>query len=442
MKNNLSKIKSTKTMPNPIKTNTINTSKLPLDTGNHTESENIFKSMSDTKADVNRPMKIDILEYKPFDATYNNYLVLGLSGSKINNIILNTIRRVIFELIPTYAFDEADIDIPKNTSIFDCDQMRLRISNFPVIGIENPIETIERSVELEYEANISNFDKKIEDLTILEEKQQKKRLEMSQNLTMSVETLNTTSKVLNITTSSEGVKFYYKGLNINSPYESPLLIVKLKPGEEFRCTAISSINIGLKRAYYMPNAVCVFAQPLPNDQTQTYKFNLESIKQITEKEIIIRACMIINKKLDNFLKVFVNKITEYKSNNSIDNYNLDSIDTFANSTESANSDESSNVTESAIRNSSEEMLEEHKIKGIFRIENESHTFGNLLTKFLQDNDKILFAGYKIDHLLVKELTIGYKTNGTDIIEILNEAINEAKNVYKEIIKHVEKLPID
>jgi DNA-directed RNA polymerase subunit L len=88
------------------------------------------------------------------------------------------------------------------------------------------------------------------------------------------------------------------------------------------------------------------------------------------------------------------------------------------------------------------MLEKHRVEGMFRIENESHTFGNLITHFLQNNDKILFAGYKIDHLLVKELIIGYKTNGTDIIEILNESINEAKILYEQIIKQVQQLSID
>ena len=357
---------------------------------------------------------IKVVEHKKIDDSYNNYLVLSFKG--VNYVIMNTLRRTIMELVPTYAFDKSDIEITKNTTIYNNDYMRLRLSHFPIFGIENDIDTINRFSELEYEANISTFEQKIEDINIIEEREKKQKLEKAMNFTMYISIKNTTSNIMNLTTNNENVKFYYKGKPIESPYKQPLLIIKLKPGEEFKCTAISSLNIGLKGANYMPNSVCVFSE-----LDDEYKLNIESLKQITEKEIIIRACMIIDKKLDNFKKILNTKISEYKSEKYTDDFNL------------------SSSTDTAIKSSSEELIEQHRIKGMIIIENESHTYGNLLSRLLQDHKSILFAGYKIDHLLVKELTIGYKTDGTDILEIIDDIIKSSKNIYNEIKIKIEKL---
>jgi DNA-directed RNA polymerase subunit L len=365
---------------------------------------------------TNKNIDIKIVEQKKFDDTYNNYLILSFTGNILNNVIMNTLRRTIMELIPTYAFDKSDIDITKNTTIYNNDYMRLRLSHFPIIGIDNDIETINRFSELENEANLSTFEQKVEDINIIEEREQKNKLEKAINFTIYISTKNTTNIVMNLTTKDNDVKFYYKGKPIESPYKQELLIIKLKPGEEFKCTAISSLNIGLKGANYMPNAVCIFTE-MENE----YRLNIESLKQLTEIELIIRACIIINKKLDNFKRILNIKISEYKSEKYTDDFNIDS------------------TTDTSIKSSSEELIEQHRVKGMITIENESHTYGNLLSRLFQDHSAISFAGYKIDHLLIKELTIGYKTDGTDILEILDDIIITGKNIFNEIKTKIEKL---
>ena len=393
------------------------------------KSDNLMKGKS-IKNTTKSDLKIRIIEESKLDDTYNNYLILGLEGSKINNIILNTLRRVIKELVPSYSISTKDIDISKNTSIYNNDYMRLRISQWPIFNIENSEDTINRSLQLEYEANLSTFEKQIEDLNVIEEKERLMKLEKSQNFIMSINVKNTTNNIYNVTTSDEGVKFYYKGKITESPYKRPLLIIKLKPGEEFICTATSSLNIGLNGANCEPNSVCVFNEP--EGENTEYKFILESLKQLNEKELICRACSIIEIKLNNFLEVISNKILEYKSDKYHDDYNLDSKNKESES-------DSETITESAIRNSSDIVLEHHHIEGIAKIENESHTFGNLLSYLLQKHNATLFAGYNIDHLLIKELTLGYKTDGTDIIDILNDIISEAKNIFNEIKGKVSQL---
>jgi DNA-directed RNA polymerase subunit L len=366
-------------------------------------------------------MNIQVLDHKKIDDTYNNYLVISLTSPKLNHVIMNTIRRVIMELVPVYAIDKKDIDITKNTSIYNNDYIKLRISNFPVHGVNNKEDTIERSKQLEHDANVSIFDKKIEDLTILEEIDKRDKLEKSQNLNMYINIKNTTQDILNVTT--DDAKFQLEGKSIVSPYKRPLLILKLKPNEEFIGSCISTLNIGLKGANYIPVSACTFT----SEENNLYKLNIESLKQLSEKELILRACKIINIKLNYFLKIINERIDEYKSSKISDDFNLN------------NSSESE--TESATRNSSDETLEEHRVKGVIKIENESHTFGNLLSRFLQDHKSILFAGYKIDHLLIKELTIAYKTDGTDIINIIDDIIKESIGLFDTIHNNISKLKI-
>jgi len=384
--------------------------------------------MSKSKQKSNSDIHVKVIEHAKINDSYNNFLILQLTGSDINNVILNTLRRVIMELVPTYAFDKTNIDITKNTSIYNNDYMRLRLCHFPIIGIDNPIETIQQSANLEYEANISTFEKKIEDINIIAEKEQADKLEKAQNFIIYINVKNTTSEILSVTTSHQDIRYYYKTKPIQSPYIQPLLIIKLKPGEEFISTLTSTLNIGLKYANYMPNAVCSYVE----ESEHSYRFNLESLKQLTEKEIIIRACHLIIIKLNNFLNIFTNKIKEYSSEKIIDDFNLD------NKQEIKQSD-SETTTDSAIRNTSDDVLEQHRVKGMITIENESHTFGNLLSKLLQDHPSILFAGYKIEHLLIKELTLGYKTDGNDIIIILEDIINKAKDIFDQIKNKVEAL---
>jgi DNA-directed RNA polymerase subunit L len=432
------------------KSKTTISSKSKSTTKTKTDSDSVIMSESITNSatlsDSSDEIQIRVIDHKPHNDTFNNYLVLGIKGKDIDNVIINTLRRVIMELLPIYAFDQKDIDITKNNSIYNNDYMRLRLSHFPVIGIKNDPKTTERSAELEYEANISTFEKKIEDLTEIEKREKKEKIEKSQNLIMSINVKNTSNDVLNVTTNNDFTNFYYETQPIQSPYAQDMLIIKLKPGEEFSCTATSSLNIGLKGANFMPVAVCVFAEPIDSNENSDrpntfntkpgeYAFNIESLKQLTEKEIIIRACQIIDDKLKNFLDVLTSKIIEYKSESNTDSYNLE------NKSPDDSSTESETITDSAIRNTSDDVLEAHRIKGIIKIENESHTFGNLLSRLLQNHNLIEFGGYKIDHLLIKELTIGYKTNGTDIVEVLNDIISKGRTIFAKIKTQTEALKI-
>ena len=67
-------------------------------------------------------------------------LEFNINSININYVIMNTIRRIILSEIPIYAF--TNFTIEKNFSALNNDMLKLRISNFPVWGIENNVNYI------------------------------------------------------------------------------------------------------------------------------------------------------------------------------------------------------------------------------------------------------------------------------------------------------------
>ena len=84
-------------------------------------------------------IKINQLNKNPFSGFGESKLVLDISGKTVNEAVVNTIRRLVMDHIPTYAFCKESIDITTNTSIFDNDCMRLRLSQLTLPDIQNNV---------------------------------------------------------------------------------------------------------------------------------------------------------------------------------------------------------------------------------------------------------------------------------------------------------------
>jgi len=359
-------------------------------------------------------MSIKISDIKIIDKTkkdYNNRIEFVLSGDDINYNIINTLRRGIEEYIPSYAFDLKNMIIKHNTSIFNNDYMRLRLSLVPVLGVKNDISNIEKVLNLEAETNKTIFDKKLENVEVLKQMEDKQLKERANNLTLIVnKTINNSNKIMNITT--DNAIFRYNTKIIPSPYNPPLLLIKLKPGQEFSCECYSSLDIPLRNAIYLPCSICSYEE---ND-INNFLFKLESLGQLTEKDLLMRSCLIIINKLKILKDVIYDKIKNYKSETIKDIYNLD------NKTNSLNDE-----------------LDIHLINGIIKLEHESHTMGPLITRYLQEDKHILFAGYKVEQLLVKELKITYKTDGKNILDIFNNIFDKIIKIYNQLFKQFETI---
>lgn len=355
----------------------------------------MYNNREMSKAEV--PVKVSILEENAsIDGLHTNFLKFKVSGKDVNFTIVSTLRRVIRTLIPVYAYDPEDMIIEKNTSIFNNDYMRLRLSNIPIINksytkplVSNDESTIDKVLELEEMANIANF--KTDFLTAKEKDDLKKKhqAEIVNNLHVQINGKNTTNRVMNVTSEDAYTKYFIKTESIPNIYPRRTLFIQLKPNEEFRAICKASLNIALKSSIYSCCAACSYEEINDNE----YDFYLESLRQISEREIVKRACTIINIKL----KKLQDKIID------------------------------------AIQKS--DMGEVVLYEAELVIDNENHTMGNIITRILQDHPNVTFCGYKIDHLCVNELTIRYKTKDVDIITILKEVTINLMNIFDKIKKN-------
>jgi DNA-directed RNA polymerase subunit L len=340
---------------------------------------------------------------------------INIAGKDINHVIINTLRRVILTLIPVYGFDSNNINITKNTSIFNNDMMRLRLSNFPVYlskdlnrkyrdlkkltydQVLNPESSLDKSKELEYKANLGSAEI---DIT-----QDENKTDITDNLTIVVNVKNTSDNdIMNVMTNTQGVKFYFGKEQISHIYAIPLLIIQLQPGQEFSCTMISSLNNAIYNAIFRPCTKCYYKE----NNESNFDFTVLSRRQISEKDIIIRACKIIKDKIISTEETFIENINRYGSKNN------------------------------ANAMSEEDLTTEHLRSGTIIIEGEQHTIGNLLARYLQDHKSIQFAGYSVGHPNVNQVEIQYECD-SDITKTIKDISKKIQSIYNTIENKVNKL---
>ena len=290
--------------------------------------------MANTKLNVT---KIGYLEDNSFNA---NYLELNIKGKNINEVIINVLRRVILEDIPCAAFHKNIINITSNTSVYNNDYMRNRIENLPLLGIETQLDLIEYEKLRKYTRGLSTFKN---DDNVEEENTEN---DFNNILSIYCDIKNKNDIILDVT--SEDIDFYKGDKKIKSIYEKPILIIKLKPKEEFIFSAKASLGIGLNNAIYSNVGVCCYE--IINENEFIFKF--EPRGQLKYKKILSYACDIIKYRL-NLIKEKIEKIAFPTNNN-----------------------------------------------GSILLVNEDHTFGNLITRGLQEHQNIELAiqiNIRFDH---------------------------------------------
>jgi DNA-directed RNA polymerase subunit L len=306
-----------------------------------------------------------------------NHLHLNFKGKDIDHVVLNTLRRTILEDIPSYGFNVNNINITKNSSVYNNDYMRNRIENFPLIGINFPLDLDEYNKLREYtRGNKPNMD---EEEVVDEEEAE---------VTIYCNVKNEKELVLDVT--SEDLEFYRKDKKIKSFYDKPVLLVKLKKNEEFEFSAKSDKGIAMNHSRYATVGVCCY-EMLSNDN---YLLKIEPRGQMEILDILDRACEIIKFRL----KLILDKIMSVKFTN--DNH------------------------------------------GKIVLSNEDHTFGGIIARGLQNHKNIEFAGYRMDHLLIRDVTIEYITNGGKTInEIVKDVITDYLKLYDNVHSQFKKLKL-
>ena len=214
-----------------------------------------------------------------------------------------------------------------------------------------------------------------------------KKKELLNNLHLYVEARNRTNDIMNVTTNEKFTSFFLDDKKIPDIYPRETLIIKLKPGEDFICSAVADFNIPMYNSIYCAVSKFAHNEIDPN----TFIIKLYSMRQISEEEIIRRCCSIIILKLKSVQKIILDKLRVYSVENSLAEYDAE-----------------------------------------ISIENENHTLGNLLNRGLQDHPNIAFCAYKIDHPEINELVIKYKTEGKPFSKILQDTTKTLIKLYETI----------
>ena len=314
----------------------------------------------------------------------NSRLVFVISGQNINYIVVNTLRRTILSEIPVLAFN--DFKFEKNTTLFHNNYLKLRLQQMPVWGVENMVDFIEISkkqpttdiIEEDNDADNEAADMEIlvdDTLNVAKYKQ----------LTLYANYKNKTTNIVTLTTND--VKFYYDEKQILSPYKVGIPLIKLHPKEEIIFSAITKIGIEQENAMY--SAVCI--APYKEISPTEFEFTIDSRGQLDELRIVIVAILNIERKIKSFIKLL----------------------------------------QEDTKNNYDESLE-----GIIIVNNHDHTLGNLISRGLQQHNKISFAGYNLPHPLAKIVHFHWKLEKKGYIK---SVLVEVCDYYLELFGQIKKL---
>lgn len=223
-------------------------------------------------------IKIKEISKQEFKNLQSSQLTIELSGKSVNEVVVNTLRRLAYDYVPTYAFPSELITIDKNISIFDNDYMRLRLSEITVPKISTNVHYLEDKYWRNIDFSNPGRDKHPEDNKVIE---------------LYVNANNDTKENLNVTT--EHVKVFENGVELKGKFDPkyPCLIIQLRPGGIFSCRCLAALSIGKNNHIFCAAGNAYF------DESSPGKFNLtlESQGQIDEYEILYKSCFVMKEKL-------------------------------------------------------------------------------------------------------------------------------------------------
>jgi len=381
---------------------------------------------------------ISEIEYKPYKELEYSSLILNF---KINNVLMNAIRRTILNDIPTYAIPRELIKIETDTTIYNRDQLTLRLSQLPVLDIDTGLSYLEP----EY------YEKKYDDLT-------RKIHPNEKDIKFYVHGKNNDILKKYITTND--LVCYIDGKKIETKYSKkyPILLTVLRKDEEIDLNMKAVIGCGLKEVRWCPVSKCYFTY---EDDANDCKLYIYSKGQISEYDIIRKALENIIFKLNENKLIIHNFINDFLDNqkNNIDNYinkennknkkniNDDEKDINEEEKEKNKKGINLNLKNNKIDYDNEEdeekkkeEIEENELVEKIKITFDNLTIGLILNYFLQNDSKLFLSGiYRPTYLLDKAILIIKYSKDTNIIDVIDNNIDKAINLFNDLLKQINKI---
>ena len=320
-------------------------------------------------------IKIIQLQRQEFKDLKNSQLVLEISGPTATPSVVNSLRRLCYLYVPTYALCKDSIYIEENTSVYNSDYMRLRLSQLTYPKLKNNIVFLPEQYWKDVDYSLKGREKHPDD---------KKVIELYLNKT------NDTFDNISVTTND--IEIFEDGKKVDK-YDKkyPHLLIKLRPKQSFKFRADVVLGVGAVNDVWASVANMYYDELSKNK----YKMTIESQGQMDEYEALhksSRIMQILMKTLKDTIK---------------SNYN------------------------------DPDIAKQNKL--ILKIENQDYAIGAVLNEFLQLNKNVVFSGMaKPDHF-VKEFFIKIQTVKPNPIAYVSETIDHIIKIYSEIEKQILKL---
>jgi DNA-directed RNA polymerase subunit L len=303
-------------------------------------------------------------------------LTLEISGKDVNYVIINSLRKVCLDQIPTYALHRSKIKILRNSSIFDGTDVEGRLSQLPIKRINHNVQFL----PLKYYKNVNFADPKLE-----------KHPDDIFNIEYYLNVKNNgPEKVLYVTTDDLRISINNDIIDNKKIYQGiePITLIQLCTGEEFECSMKGVLAVGELDAIF--NASNSYYDEITENN---YIFNIESTGQFTEYQLLERG-----------IKIIIEKLKIIKENISQEQYKMI-------------------------------MTDNNSVK--IEMKNEDYTCGGPINYILQNMKEVIFSGVSRPNFLEKNIALTFSVNKNyKSIDILNNAIDITINLYEQINKKV------
>jgi len=317
------------------------------------------------------------VSYTKNDGFISSKLVLLLEGKSMNYVIANSIRRVSYDDIPTYAFE--CVNIEKNTSkAYDNDYMALRLRQLPIYNMKNDLFYLPNKYWYGVDYNNKNREKH----------ESEKMIEAIINV------VNDTNDKMSVTTQHLSYYIDNEKVPYYEPYpEEPTLLIELLPKQIFKCQLKACLGVGDRDTIWFASKDSYYEY---DDETPNKViFTIESAGQMSEYEILIKSCKYMAFKLEMIKKDIEGRVK------------------------------------------SKEIKTAQTI--FFELVNDDHTIGNLINDALQDHPEILYAGLsKPDHLIKTILFIMISKDKSPIGPLF-DTLNYLESVFEHLEKIFTKM---
>jgi len=314
-----------------------------------------------------------------------NHLKFSIENVKLS--IVNGLRRILMSEIPSFSIDIDKVNILKNTSIFHNEYIKERLSLVPIKYFNN----------ITTETETFNF------IDVID----------MNNIKCSINKKNETDDNINITTADIDIKLrtiiddgdLYNDIKEKLFIEPPIVLIQLKPKEEFHCTL--EISEGVAGKYSLLKNIKTNNarwQTCSNigfeHENNKYKFDIETCGVYNNKTILYMGIELLIKKITNF----IDNLEKIKRNEVINDLKINPSET---------------------------------VKNMYNIiiNKENHTLGNILVELLYDNENIEFCSYKQPHPLEDIIVLQIKTD-SNLIDMLVGRCNESIDIIKLLLNNI------